>query len=552
MRKRSGKSFFYTHGLAISNLNLILKGARTMKKFKLIASAAICTATALNALSFTAAAEDTVYGTMNIPYADFYAAEIGDAYEVDAVSSATTSKWSMNSTGSFAEDGSWTAGGLVAGTYNDGKGTILGVTYPVAVSASDVDFLTENYGFTALDSAPAAYKEVTVSGSDITVSKTVDTNGETNVTGTASVNTSSRYGDYQLSVKNYPTNCDIYGIIVDTQEGGQYALRHLENIWRNGEISWSVGITTTEAHGNTLSYEDYVSSIGQTVTGIRYITLDGVTNVTIDPSAYLPIKTDGTVAAENSTSGDGSTTYTTTGFPEDYVLSASVGDGFTVANGTISYTGAQPGTYTLTVSDGNGVYAPVTASFTLSTDEIPVKYSDGALVAADGYTDEDAANFIKNITSVTVNDTAYSTGRRGVTIVNSDGTIDFEAEGNDGPVFDGSGNYTFSIASTGYNNTYDFALPESTDDDTTASDDTTSSGDTTASTSDDSTATTTTAGSSSSASATTTTTASSKTTTTTGKKADSPQTGDAGAAIPLSLIAATGAAAFVLRKKKND
>lgn len=516
-----------------------------MKKIKLIASAVICTATALNSLSFSAgAAEDTVYGMMNIPYADFYAAEIDNAYEVDAVSSATKNKWSMNTTGSLAEDGTWTAGGLVAGTYNDGNGTILGVTYPVAVSESDVAFLTENYGFTQLDSAPTAYKEVTVSGSDITVSKLVDTDGESNVTGTANVNTLTKYGDYQLTVKNYPTNCDIYGVIVDTQEGGQYALRHLENIWRNGELAWSAGITTVEAHKNTLSYEDYVSSNGETVVSIRFITLDGYTNLTVDPSVYLAKKFEGSVSAEDSTSGDGSTTYTTTGFPADYVQSAAVADGFTAADGAITYTGAQPGSYTLTITDSNGVYAPMTASFTLSTDEIPVAYSDGALVAADGYTDEDAANFIKNITTVTVNGTDYKAGRKGVTIVNADGTIDFDAEGDDGPVFDGSGNYTISIAATGYNNTYDITLPESSDDGTTTSD--TSSDDTSSSDTAAAATTTTAAGNS----ATTTTTAA-KTTTAAGKKADSPQTGDAGAALPLTFMAAAVAAAFAL-KKKND
>ena len=47
--------------------------------------------------SANAADGDKVYGTMNIPYADFYAAEIDNAYAVDAVSSATArTKWAMN------------------------------------------------------------------------------------------------------------------------------------------------------------------------------------------------------------------------------------------------------------------------------------------------------------------------------------------------------------------------------------------------------------------------------------------------------------------------
>ena len=385
-----------------------------MKKLKTTISAAVCAATVLSAVPFSADGADTVYGTMNIPYADFYAAEIDGAYDVDAVSSATTNKWNMNTTGSLGEDGTWTNGGLVAGTYNDGNGTILGVTYPVAVSADDVAFLTEKYGFTALDSAPKAYKEVTVSGEDITVSKLVDTDGASDVTGTAAVNSLTRWGDYQVNVTNYPTSCDIYGIVVNTQEGGKYALRHLQNIWRNGEIAWSVGITTTEPHGNTLDYTNYAASNGQTISSIQYITLDGYTNLTVEPNAYLPKKFAGTVTAENAAAGDGSTTFTTTDFPEDYAVSASVADGFTVSGGTISYTGAKPGSYTLSVSDGNGVYVPFSASFLLTTDDIPVAYNNGVISAAEGFTDEDAANYIKNITSVTVNGTTYNTFYRRV------------------------------------------------------------------------------------------------------------------------------------------
>ena len=76
------------------------------------------------------------YGTMNIPYAEFYKAEIDDAYTVDAVSSATTKgKWGMNGEGEIVE-----------GTYNNGNGTILGVKFPVEVSSSDVSNRLLVYG----------------------------------------------------------------------------------------------------------------------------------------------------------------------------------------------------------------------------------------------------------------------------------------------------------------------------------------------------------------------------------------------------------------------
>lgn len=58
-----------------------------MKKTVLISAAAILAVAA--AMPFSAsAADDVVYGTMNIPYTDLYAAEMGEsAGEVDAVTS---------------------------------------------------------------------------------------------------------------------------------------------------------------------------------------------------------------------------------------------------------------------------------------------------------------------------------------------------------------------------------------------------------------------------------------------------------------------------------
>lgn len=480
-----------------------------MKKTISLISAAALAALTTASLPVSAADGDKVYGTMNIPYADFYAAEIGSAYEVDAVSSATTSKWAMNEPGK-----------LVAGTYNDGNGTILGVTFPVEVDSADADKL-EKYGFTKLDSKPAAYKEVAVSGDKLTVSKLIDTNGEQNVSGSAEVSTSTRYGDYQLNVKGYPEETDLYGVIVNTKEGDRYALRHLENIWRAGQLSWSAGITTKEGHGNELKFDNYKSSMGKTVTSVTFITLDGYTTVDVGEK-YLPVKFAGEVKAEDSTAGTGKTALTLTGFPDDYKKNISVGEGFTATDSEISYTNAKAGKYTVTITDESGKYAPMSGDFTLTTDAIPVKYSDGKLVKADGSSDDDAANFIKNIASVEVNGTAYNAaGKRSVKIFGEDGTLDLAVKSGENNVFDGSGNYTIKVTATGYTKPLEFGIkPEA---------------ETTAATSKSTTATT---------SATTSGSTSSGATT-------NPKTGVPSAAVPAAVLALAGAAAFALRKKNS-
>ena len=386
-----------------------------MKRINSIISAAVCTIT-LTAVPFSvSAAEEKVYGTMNIPYADFYKAEIEDAYEVDAVSSATTKgKWGMNGKGEIVE-----------GTYNDGNGTIFGVNFPVEVSAADVDTLKEKYGFTALDSKPAAYKEVTVSDGALSVSKLVDTNGEQIVDGSATVSTNSYYGDYQIKVTGYPENTVLYGVIINTKENDHYAMRHLENIWRNGSYAWSAGIKTVEYHGNHVSYEDYASSMGKTVTSVTFITLDGYTTVNVGEQ-YLPIRFAGEVKADDALAGTGKTALSITGFPEDYKKVITADEGLSVSETEISYTDAKPGKYNVNVADENGKYAPMPAQFILSTNDIPVKFADGRLTAADGFTDDDKANFMKNLATVDVNDTSYrATGSKAIKLFKEDGSIEY-------------------------------------------------------------------------------------------------------------------------------
>ena len=124
-----------------------------MKKITSVLCAAACV---MAAVPFTANAADgdKVYGTMNIPYADFYAAELNNSVPVDAVSSATTNKWKGNTTGKMGDDGKWQNGGLAAGTFNEegenGGGKILGVTYPVEIAKADLEKLSDKMNFTEL------------------------------------------------------------------------------------------------------------------------------------------------------------------------------------------------------------------------------------------------------------------------------------------------------------------------------------------------------------------------------------------------------------------
>ena len=425
-----------------------------MNTIKKILCLALCTSCLSSAAVIAVNAdEELIYGTMNIPYNEFFANETV-CHEVDAVSSATTNKWKNEN--------------LVAGSYaqenSDGSGTILGVSYPVALTRATLNALgNNNYNFTEADSIPSAYKQVTVNNGKTDFSAVIGNTSYIEGVST-SISSNSAWGDYQRTVDgvhNSGGTSDIgriFGVILTTGRGEKYALRHLQNIWRD-ELAWSSGIRTTEPHGNILDYEDYVGLMGQTVDNITYITDSGYHILNTD--LYIPVKFENTVTAENADVNSGRTSFTTTGFPDKYEKTYSIENlSAVVSDGTIIYSEAIPNSYTLKISDANGVYADVLADFILSTDSLPVKFDGKKITAADNVSESDFSNYMNNISSVTIGENTYgASGKHGVKIIDTDGTIDLNASTRgEIPVFDGSGIYEMTVSATGYTTDLSFTL----------------------------------------------------------------------------------------------
>ena len=491
-----------------------------MKKLAII-PAAIIAVTAAAPLNVSA--EETVlYGTMNIPYTDFYASETGDsAGEVDAVTSATKNKALKNGEGELFE-----------GSYNNGTDTILGVVYPVAISQADLDALgTNNYGFTALESKPEAYKNVTVADGKASFSAVQDAAPETANLGVR-LSTETPWGDYLIELTDQPEGFDTKyrGAILKTADGKAYAMRHEQNIWR-GEIAWSSGIKTSEPHGNQLDYRMYEGLMGSTVKEIVLITKAGY--VTVSTDTYIPLKFTNTLTVNNADAGTGSTTFTAEGIPADYQQKYAVAEGFSVTDGTISYTDAMPGSYKLTVSDNSGKYADISASFILETDALPVQFMDGKLVKADTATEAEAENFLKNLANVKVGETAYNaSGKGAVKIFDENGAINFDAESRNGRVFaDGAnGTYMLTVTATGYRNPLTIQTAGQTVETTTSAQ--------------------------TDAQVTTTTNSSNKnnnaSNSASGSGNSAPKTGDAGIGVFAALASAAAAAAALTHRKRSN
>lgn len=439
-----------------------------------------------------------VYVLMNIPYADFYKAELNkkNTVKVDATTSATKTK---------------TKSTLANGSYHaDNTGDhISGITYPVKIKAGtdlskltkitdaskvsitvnmkgkettteykgkDALFESADYSYYELGTtAPAYYKELTVNeNGSYSFGKTTAT--EKTVKGAAieKFKTSSKYGDYQLNLNfdkvadsdQISGNTKVLAAVITTIDGTQYGLRHVENIWKGTEFAWGTGFTT-QSHGCPISGEHYASMMGKTIDAVTYYTENGVVKYDIDDT-YVPYKFDTSAfKVENADVTSGSAKVTVPTLPEAYDAEYAV-EGLTnvsVENGTLKYnaTGVKPGQYTLNVTDKSSKYVPFSTSFTLTTDNVVAAYNNDvkapALVAAKDVQADDFANFVKNIQKVSVNGKEYAaSGKGAVKLINADGTLVTTAD-----ALKAEGTYNIVVTATGYNKTLEFTYTNKSD-----------------------------------------------------------------------------------------
>ena len=441
--------------------------------------------------------EKYVYGTMNLPYADYYYGELGNktdttdgkiSYDADlagdagmraegtydAVTSATRKKWnSMFADTTYSSEAD-----------ENGGGKILGVSgVEVAIEQSLYDQLTADAkdsktsgvlgslfaGFTPNEDqtvVPATYKQLFADG---TLSATITAEPEVDLTNvTPTLKTDSKYGDYQLNMDGLDLGEGnlVYGVIVKTKTGN-YGMLQLENIWKGGsKLAWSAGFKTTEVHGNSLRSTPYAATSGDTIVEISYLTSKGEYSVHLADGLYLPKKHNGTVTAESVAVAAGSIPVTLADLPEDFsaAVSADTLTGATYADGKMTFDAKSvlPGSYTITVSDTKGVYAPISVSVVLTTGAMPAAFDaeNKTLVAAKDADETAFANYLSKLSKATVNGTEYTLSGKGSTKIfdTKTGAIDLSVEAKGAKVFDKAGTYEIKLSATGYTEDLTFTV----------------------------------------------------------------------------------------------
>ncbi|MEE0012656.1 MAG: penicillin-binding Tp47 domain C-containing protein [Lachnospiraceae bacterium] len=415
------------------------------------------------------------YVLMNIPYDQFYAADVNNSVKVDAFTSATKNKVRT--------------AGLAGGSYHvDNTGNeITGVTFPVKVgegvdlskykkitdessvditvtnrgqtstatyTGKDALFESASYSYYTLSETPKYYKEVTLNADgSLSFGKTQGTAQK--VSGvTPELTTQTSYGDYQLNLDGlentiFQSGTQVYGVIISTKEGNDYGMRHLENIWRVTELAWCTGFTSA-VHNCPTSSAHYVNMMGQHINKVTYYTSQGIYEIPVD-NLYVPKKAGQTVKVADAKVSAGEAEITVSNLPTDFSPKYKIdGLDFTVENGKIVFKNAKKGKYTLTVSDKNNNYAEMTTTFILSADSAPASYNNDnenpAITKNADASDEEFADYIKNITSVSVNGKSYAaSGRGAVKVINEDGSLKTDAT----PFAEGD-TFEIAVTSTGY------------------------------------------------------------------------------------------------------
>ena len=254
---------------------------------------------------YTTEKDKDVYGVANVPYADFYYAELGNEvtessdiakvskskdeasslraeHVYDAVTSATNKK-STKYAATYITKGSGTT------VYINGVKTAVKINSKLyaaakAVAASKVTTanklaeIADSIGTVSVN-LPEEYKTYKTVNADGTLTALTAAEGAGAVDSsstTATITSTSPWGNYQIDFDKMPDDIDtktnVLGVVLETSEGQKVALRHNENIYsKKQEIAFVVDEIFTEPHGNKLYGKRFKSLSEKTITKITYL-----------------------------------------------------------------------------------------------------------------------------------------------------------------------------------------------------------------------------------------------------------------------------------------
>ena len=322
------------------------------------------------------------YVLMNIPYADFYKAEMSDtSASVDAVSSATKANTrSKRAAGSYHvnSDGSDISGviypvrvknsdlsGLTRITDSDSKSITVSLpgkeTTTTEYKGKDALFESASYSYYVLSDTPSSYKEATLTNGKWSFGKATGaaTKAEATISG---FKTSGHHTDYEFTVSSDKITKDekVYGIVLTDTEGNSYGLRHVVEIWKATKLGFNADSAV----------------VGKTIKQITYYTDKGTFVLDLAKQQYIPQQAATATVTEADFAAGETTVTLSNDLPSDFTAAYSftvngeASNFFTYADGKIIWDKSAfdipSGTYQLVIHDNSGKYADITAQIKLN------------------------------------------------------------------------------------------------------------------------------------------------------------------------------------------
>lgn len=436
-------------------------------------------------------AEDTLlYGTVNLPYADFYYGELNDIepemdaatgqYDVndaaaangyeeegmyDAVTSATTAK-STKFEASYYEEVDTGVNILGVSNVNVAISKELYEDVQNAISAGTecknplIEIVSN---MTLSEETPVEYKVI---NSDGTLSKTIgNTVSAENVT--ATLTTISSWGQYEIDFKGLEIDAAaVQGAILETSDGAVYGLQHEDNLWlQASELSFCVA-PFTEPHGNEVAYQRFADLPGKTITKVTYLIANGddiAINTDLFCNQQLP--------AEYGITGDEAVTYSKDGTKVHVTLAAPDDSSYTltqVKKGRADQDMADvtfeeniitlpakytPGSYKLNFEDAaySGLQLTVLVESGLNDSDVSF---DGTTIQIAGDTGLNGSDYIASLSLATVNGEIINGKNLSSTLFAEDGSLNLEAKTTvddaEIEVFPVGSTYEVTLESTGF------------------------------------------------------------------------------------------------------
>jgi hypothetical protein len=119
---------------------------------------------------------------------------------------------------------------------------LRGQEVPVTLTGKEVLFESPSYSIYILDEEPVSYKEATLENGKFVFGPASGNVNTVEGASASQITYFARHADVEIKLDGISVDdgANVSGVVVTDEDGNQYALRHIVNLWRNTEIGFNI------------------------------------------------------------------------------------------------------------------------------------------------------------------------------------------------------------------------------------------------------------------------------------------------------------------------